>query len=92
MTKPPRKRNKATSAASSDSTLPDDQDLEDIFLQENPASATITVTAVEVEELSEAEQRDRLHLERRVERAFFEAGKALAQSRTEGQRWLLGYR
>ncbi|MEH1770982.1 MAG: hypothetical protein V7K76_26430 [Nostoc sp.] len=81
MTKPPRKRNKATSAASSDSTLPDDQDLEDIFLEENPASATITVTAVEVEELSEAEQRDRLHLERRVERAFFEAGKALAQLR-----------
>ncbi|WP_375511040.1 hypothetical protein [uncultured Nostoc sp.] len=81
MTKSPRKRNKATSSAFSDSTLPDDQDLEDIFLQENPATATITVTAAEVEELSETEQRDRLHLERRVERAFFEAGKALAELR-----------
>ncbi|MEH2228766.1 MAG: hypothetical protein V7K71_03860 [Nostoc sp.] len=39
------------------------------------------VTAAEVEELSETEQRDRLHLERRVERAFFEAGKALAELR-----------
>ena len=81
MTKAPRKRNKATSAASSDSTLPDDQDLEDISLQENPGSATITISAVEVEELSEEEQRDRLHLERRVERAVFEAGKALAELR-----------
>ncbi|MHC5755417.1 MAG: hypothetical protein ACYTXF_33210 [Nostoc sp.] len=81
MTKPPRKRNKATSAASSDSTLPDDQDLEDISLQENPALATINVTAVEVPELTEQEISDRLHLERKVERAFFEAGKALAQLR-----------
>ncbi|MHC5853859.1 hypothetical protein [Nostoc sp.] len=76
MTKPPRQRNKATSAASSDSTLPDDQDLE-----ENPATATITVTAIEVTELTQEEQSDRLHLERKVERAFFEAGKALAQLR-----------
>jgi hypothetical protein len=76
MNKPPRKRNKATSASSSEDTPPDNQDLE-----ENPATATITVSAVEVEELSEAEERDRLHLERRVERAVFEAGKALAQLR-----------
>ncbi|WP_242055777.1 hypothetical protein [Nostoc flagelliforme] len=76
MAKPPRKRNKATSATSSDDTPPDDQDLE-----ENPATATITVSAVEVPELTEEEQRDRLHLERRVERAFFEAGKALAELR-----------
>ena len=34
-----------------------------------------------VEELSEDEQRDRLHLERRVERAVFEAGKALEELR-----------
>ncbi|MEH1827759.1 MAG: hypothetical protein V7L22_20890, partial [Nostoc sp.] len=81
MTKPPRKRNKATSAASSDSTLPDDQDLEDISLQENPALATINVTAVEVPELTEQEISDRLHLERKVERAFFEAGKALMELR-----------
>ncbi|WP_229485591.1 hypothetical protein [Nostoc favosum] len=47
----------------------------------DPGSATITVTAVEVPELTEEEQRDRLHLERRVERAFFEAGKALTELR-----------
>ncbi len=39
------------------------------------------MTAVEIPELTEEEQRDRLHLERRVERAFFEAGKALAELR-----------
>lgn len=76
MNKPPRKPNKATSAASSDDTLPDNQDLE-----ENPATATITVSAVEVPELTEEEQCDRLHLERKVERAFFEAGKALTELR-----------
>lgn len=53
MPKPPSKRKKDTSAASSDSTLTDDQDLE-----ENPALATITVTAVEVPKLTEEEQRD----------------------------------
>ncbi|MEH2198248.1 hypothetical protein [Nostoc sp.] len=76
MAKPPSNRKKAISAVSSDSTLPDDQDL-----KENPALATINVTAVEVPELTEEEQRDRLHLERRVERAFFEAGKALTELR-----------
>ena len=76
MNKPPRKRNKATSASSSDNTPPDNQDLE-----ENPAIATITVSAVEVPELTEQEQSDRLHLERKVERAFFEAGKALTELR-----------
>jgi hypothetical protein len=81
MTKPPRKRNKATSAAFSDSTPSDDQDLEDISQQEDPGSATITVTAVEVPELTEQEISDRLHLERKVERAFFDAGKALAELR-----------
>ncbi|MEH1867396.1 MAG: hypothetical protein V7K69_20630 [Nostoc sp.] len=76
MAKPPSKRNKATSASSSDNTPPDNQDLE-----ENPATATITVSAVEVPELTEQEQSDRLHLERKVERAFFEAGKALTELR-----------
>jgi hypothetical protein len=76
MNKPPRKRNKATSASSSDDTPPDNQDLE-----ENPATATITVSAVEVTELTQEEQSDRLHLERKVERAFFEAGKALIELR-----------
>ncbi|MCC5662122.1 hypothetical protein LC608_35490 [Nostoc sp. XA010] len=76
MAKPPSNRKKAISAVSSDSTLPDDQDL-----KENPALATINVTAVEVPELTEEEQRDRLHLERKVERAFFEAGEALTELR-----------
>ena len=57
---------------------------------EDPASATIDVVAVEVPELTEQEQSDgvtahsvadRLHLERKVERAFFEALKALAELR-----------
>ena len=49
--------------------------------EEDPVSADITVTSVEIPELTEEEQRDRLHLERRVERAFFEAGKALMELR-----------
>jgi len=80
MRKPPSRRKKATSTASSNSEAPPDSANEDIS-QEDPASATITVSAVEVSELTEEEQRDRLHLERRVERAFFEAGKALAELR-----------
>ncbi len=79
MNKATSKRNKATSAASNDGTPPDDQDLEDISQQEDPGSATITVTAVEVPELTEQEISDRLLLERKVERAFFEAGKALME-------------
>jgi hypothetical protein len=81
MTKPPSKRKKATSAAKSDSKAPANSANEDISQQKDPGSATITVTAVEVEELTEEEQSDRLHLERRVERAVFEAGKALAELR-----------
>ncbi|BBD63083.1 hypothetical protein NIES2109_59330 (plasmid) [Nostoc sp. HK-01] len=72
MNSPPNKRKKATSTSPLNS---------DISLSENPASATIDVPAVEVPELTEDEQRDRLHLERKVERAFFEAGKALAELR-----------
>jgi hypothetical protein len=81
MLKPPARRNKATSAASTDSTSAASSVNEDISQQEDPGSATITVTAVEVPELTEEEQRDRLHLERKVERAVFEAGKALAELR-----------
>ncbi|MBW4457704.1 MAG: hypothetical protein KME55_36520 [Nostoc indistinguendum CM1-VF10] len=76
MAKPPSSRKKATSAVSSDSTLPDD-----LAEEENPATATINVTAVEVTELTEQEISDRLLLERKVERAFFEAGKALMELR-----------
>ena len=76
MAKPSSKPKKSTISSFTDSISPDNQDLE-----ENPASATITVSAVEVTELTEDEQSDRLHLERRVERAFFEAGKALMELR-----------
>jgi len=81
MTKPPSRRKKATSAASSDPTSAANCTNEDISLQDNAASATITVASVEVPELTEEEQSDRLHLERKVERAFFEAGKALIELR-----------
>lgn len=76
MAKPPSNRKKAISVASSDNTPPDN-----LTQEKNPATATITVTAVEVPELTEQEQSDRLHLERKVERAFFEAGKALMELR-----------
>nr|WP_322712715.1 hypothetical protein [Nostoc sp. ChiSLP03a]MDZ8213926.1 hypothetical protein [Nostoc sp. ChiSLP03a] len=75
MPKPPSRRKKPASPASTDSKN------EDLSQQEDPGSATINVTAVEVPELTEQEISDRLHLERKVERAFFEAGKALAQLR-----------
>ncbi|MHC5855368.1 MAG: hypothetical protein ACYTXO_36810, partial [Nostoc sp.] len=80
MAKPLSNRKKAISAASNNLKATASS-AEDTFDPENPATATITVTAAEVEELSETEERDRLHLERRVERAFFEAGKALAELR-----------
>ncbi|MBD2536881.1 hypothetical protein H6G97_49740 [Nostoc flagelliforme FACHB-838] len=76
MNKSSPKRKKATSTASSNSEAPPNPVSEDISLQENPASVTIEVTAVEIPELTEQEISDRLYLERRVERAFFEAGKA----------------
>ncbi|MBC6435690.1 hypothetical protein FM036_40900 [Nostoc sp. HG1] len=81
MPKPPSRRKKATSPASTDSSSPANSVNEDISQQVDPASATITVSAVEVPELTEQEIRDRLHLERKVERAFFEAGKALIELR-----------
>ncbi|BAZ33856.1 hypothetical protein NIES4074_63700 (plasmid) [Cylindrospermum sp. NIES-4074] len=77
MNPPPRKRKKATSAASSNPGLPNS----DIASSEDPSSAIIDVPAVEVPELTEQEHSDRLHLERKVERAFFEAGKALMELR-----------
>ncbi|BAY42047.1 hypothetical protein NIES2111_64430 (plasmid) [Nostoc sp. NIES-2111] len=48
---------------------------------ENPSAVTVDVDAVEVPEMTEEEQRDRLNLERKVESAFVEAGKALTQLR-----------
>ncbi|WP_375511945.1 hypothetical protein [uncultured Nostoc sp.] len=76
MNKLPRKSKKATISASNDGTPLDNQDLE-----ENPATATISVTSVEVRELTKDEQSDRLHLERQVEKAFYLAGKALVELR-----------
>ena len=81
MAKPPSRRNKATSAESADSASAANSAKEDISQQEDPGSATIDVTAVEVTELTKEEQSDRLHLERKVEKAFFEAGKALTELR-----------
>ncbi|MBE9107365.1 hypothetical protein IQ229_21265 [Nostoc cf. edaphicum LEGE 07299] len=81
MPKPPSRRSKATSGASTDSASAANSANEDISQQVDPSSATITVSAVEVTELTQEEQSDRLHLERKVERAFFEAGKALAELR-----------
>ncbi|MBD2497905.1 hypothetical protein [Nostoc sp. FACHB-280] len=80
MNNPPRKRKKSLSAQSTDKITSSNSE-KDTFDPEHPATATITVTSVEVPELTEDEQRDRLHLERKVERAFFEAGKALAELR-----------
>ncbi|BCL40125.1 hypothetical protein [Nostoc sp. MS1] len=76
MNTPPRKRKKATSASS----INPESANSDIST-EDPASATIDVVAVEVPELTLEEQSDRLLLERKVERAFFEAGKALMELR-----------
>jgi hypothetical protein len=81
MAKPSSRRKKATSAAEINSKPLSNSANEDISQQVDPGSATITVTAVEIPELTEEEQRDRLHLERRVEKAVFEAGKALAELR-----------
>jgi hypothetical protein len=59
MPKPPSNRKKAASAASTDSTSAANSANEDISQQVDPGSATITVSAVEVEELTEEEQRDK---------------------------------
>ncbi|QKQ75133.1 hypothetical protein [Nostoc sp. TCL240-02] len=80
MNKLPLKRKKATSVTSNDSK-PSASSAEDTFDPENPATATITVTAAQVEELTQEEQSHRLYLERKVERAFFEVGKALTELR-----------
>ncbi|WP_414569428.1 hypothetical protein [Nostoc sp. CCY 9925] len=78
MSQPSSKRKKVISATFSNRETSTNSD---ISSSENPASAIINVSAVEVPELTEQEQSDRLHLERKVERAFFEAGKALAELR-----------
>jgi hypothetical protein len=81
MNKPPSRRKKITPATSEEPKLATDPAQENTSLHENPASATITVMAVEVKELTDQEQSLRLQLERQVERAFLEAGQALMELR-----------
>ena len=60
------------------------------FTPNQPQETSVTVEVVEnndnqtltnTDELTHEEERDRLHLERKVERAFYEAGKALLELR-----------
>ncbi|MEH2025334.1 hypothetical protein [Nostoc sp.] len=81
MNKLPSRHKKATSAASVEPKPATDSTPENISAQDKPASATIEVVAVEVLELTEEEQSERLNLECRVERAFVEAGKAFMELR-----------
>ncbi|MDZ8263515.1 hypothetical protein [Nostoc sp. ChiQUE01b] len=81
MNKPPSRRKKVIPAVSGEPKPASDSAKKDPSSHENPASATITVTAVEIRELTEEEQSERLHLERRVERAFLSAGQALMELR-----------
>ncbi|WP_242054068.1 hypothetical protein [Nostoc sp. FACHB-888] len=81
MNKPPSRRKKITPATSEELKLATDPAPENTSLHENPGRATITVTAVEVKELTDQEQSLRLQLERRVERTFLEAGQALMELR-----------
>ncbi|MEH2023824.1 hypothetical protein [Nostoc sp.] len=81
MNKLPSRHKKATSAASVEPKPATDSTPENISAQHKAASATIEVVAVEVLELTPEEQSLRLNLERRVERAFLEAGQALMELR-----------
>lgn len=72
------------------SPVPESADMEPEIESVSPAVEDPTSVAVEVveadpliadDELSYDEERDRLHLERKVERAFYEAGKALRELR-----------
>ncbi|MHC0068860.1 hypothetical protein ACWATR_39375, partial [Nostoc sp. UIC 10890] len=81
MNKPLSRRKKITPATSEEPKLATDSAPENTSSEDNPASATITVTAVEIRELTEEEQSLRLQLERQVERAFLSAGQALMELR-----------
>ncbi|WP_341529869.1 hypothetical protein WKK05_11430 [Nostoc sp. UHCC 0302] len=61
-------------SCNSDNTPPASS-AEDIFEAENPATATITVTAVEIPELTEQEIRDRLHWSERWNEHFLRQEK-----------------
>ncbi|WP_181154420.1 hypothetical protein [Nostoc sp. 'Peltigera membranacea cyanobiont' N6] len=81
MNRPPSRRKKITPATSEEPKLATDHAQENTSLHENPGGATITVTAVEVRELTDQEQSLRLQFERQVERAFLSAGQALMELR-----------
>ncbi|BAB78323.1 hypothetical protein ACN23B_28160 (plasmid) [Anabaena sp. FACHB-709] len=77
MNQPPSKRKRLT-PTTTDKPKPA---LKPAQEAENPSAVTVDIEAVEVPEMTEEEQRDRLNLERKVERAFVEAGKALMELR-----------
>ncbi|OYE00040.1 hypothetical protein [Nostoc sp. 'Peltigera membranacea cyanobiont' 232] len=81
MNKPPSRHKKVIPGASGEAKPAADSVKENTFEQDNPASATITVTAVEIRELTEEEQSLRFQLESQVERAFLSAGQALMELR-----------
>ncbi len=81
MNKPPSRRKKVIPGASDEAKPAADSAAENISAQDKPALATIEVVAVEIRELTPEEQNERLNLERRVERAFLEAGQALMELR-----------
>ncbi|WP_375494143.1 hypothetical protein [uncultured Nostoc sp.] len=81
MNKPPSRRKKVIPGASGEPKPATDSVPKNTSGQDNPASATITVTAVEILEFTEEEQSLRLHLECQVERAFLSAGQALMELR-----------
>ncbi|MCC5640582.1 hypothetical protein LC593_33080 [Nostoc sp. CHAB 5844] len=86
MTNPPSRR-KATTSASAKPKLTkktqqqSNQSLETIEVKAVEVTAVEVISAEVSPELTQEEQRDRLHLERKVEHAFYEAGCALRELR-----------
>ncbi|BAY20069.1 hypothetical protein NIES21_59390 (plasmid) [Anabaenopsis circularis NIES-21] len=81
----PRKKT-ATPASAKPKRTPkiqqqDDQALETIEVKAVEVTEVDVISNVTSEELNQDEQRDRLNLERKVEHAFYEAGKALKELR-----------
>jgi hypothetical protein len=60
----------------------DTQTRNGLFPSDDSTTESVAIEVVEIGELTFDEQRDRLHLERKVERAFYEAGKALMELRS----------
>ncbi|MEC4813364.1 MAG: hypothetical protein SAK29_08850 [Scytonema sp. PMC 1069.18] len=77
MTQIPEQKQTTPSEQSSENSTSADNTNADTFIETESAS----IEVVELEELSAVEVVDRLTLERKVERAFYESGKALMQLR-----------